>query len=150
MKRKKIFEIIVGFWLGSMCFTANAQKTDVPQINAFSVRQAVEIAHASRVCKQIQVDDAYLWIRRKPLPHEIRADEPGPAGDQRASRCERSHDSLQAIPSTRNSRTASMTVAVSRSDMVLNSGSRTSWSLMRSVTGQSPGFPPSRCPIGDE
>ena len=44
MKIKKIFEIIVGFWLGSMCFTANAQKTNVPQINAFSARQAVDYA----------------------------------------------------------------------------------------------------------
>ena len=59
MKRKKIFEIIVGFWLGSMCFTANAQKTDVPQINAFSAMQAVEYALQNAT----QVKNALLDIK---------------------------------------------------------------------------------------
>jgi outer membrane protein len=59
MKRKKIFEIIVGFWLGSMCFTANAQKTNVPQINAFGVKQAVEYALQNAT----QVKNALLDIK---------------------------------------------------------------------------------------
>src|SRR5258705_1314737 len=59
MKRKKIFEIIVGLWLGSMCFTANAQKTNVPQINAFSAKQAVEYAMQNAT----QVKNALIDIK---------------------------------------------------------------------------------------
>lgn len=44
MKTKRIVEIIFSFWLCSICFTANAQKTRVPQTNAFSAKQAVEYA----------------------------------------------------------------------------------------------------------
>ena len=58
MKRKRIVEIIFSFWLCSICFTANAQKTNAPQINAFSAKQAVEYAMQNAM----QVKNALLDI----------------------------------------------------------------------------------------
>jgi outer membrane protein len=44
MKTKRIVEIIFSFWLCCICYITNAQKTNAPQTNAFSARQAVDYA----------------------------------------------------------------------------------------------------------
>jgi outer membrane protein len=44
MKRKRIVEIIFSFWLCGICFITHAQKSNAPQTNAFSAKQAVDYA----------------------------------------------------------------------------------------------------------
>jgi outer membrane protein len=44
MKTTRIVQIIFCFWLCCICFLADGQKTNVPQTNAFSARQAVDYA----------------------------------------------------------------------------------------------------------
>jgi outer membrane protein len=58
MKTKRIIEIIFSFWLGGICSIANAQKTNMPQTNAFSVKQAVDYALQNAV----QVKNALLDV----------------------------------------------------------------------------------------
>ena len=58
MKTKRIVEIIFSFWLCGICFITNAQKTNVPQTNALSAKQAVDYALQNAV----QVKNALLDI----------------------------------------------------------------------------------------
>ena len=70
MKTKRIAEIIFSFWLCSICFTANAQKTNTPATNTFSAKQAGDYALKNAV----QVKNALLDIElQKQTNKEITA-----------------------------------------------------------------------------